>query len=89
MRLAFTPYAWEDYLYWQATDKRMLKRINRLIEDTMRSPFEGIGKPERLSFDFSGQWSRRIDEEHRLIYHVDERHDREELVIVKARHHHN
>jgi len=60
--------AWEDYLYWQQNDKRMVKRINQLIKDIMRHPFDGIGKPEPLKENLTGFWSRRIDEEHRLVY---------------------
>ncbi len=70
MKLIFSENAWDDYLYWQKTDKKMLKRINLLIEDMKRSPFDGIGKPELLKYDLSGYWSRRIDEEHRIIYKV-------------------
>jgi toxin YoeB len=64
--------AWEDYLYWQKQDKKMLKRINQLLKDISRSPFEGIGKPEPLKENLAGFWSRRIDEEHRLVYSVEE-----------------
>lgn len=71
MKLVFTEGAWEDYLYWQKTDKKILKRINTLIKDIQRSPFDGIGKPEPLKHALSGYWSRRIDDEHRLIYKVD------------------
>lgn len=62
--------AWEDYLWWQAEDKRTLKRINKLIEDTLRNPYEGLGKPEKLKGSLSGLWSRRINEKDRLIYDV-------------------
>jgi toxin YoeB len=68
----FAPQAWEDYLYWQATDKKMVRRIHELLKDTVRSPFEGIGKPEPLKHAFSGYWSRRIDSEHRFVYRVTE-----------------
>lgn len=64
--------AWEDYLYWQKQDKKMLKRINQLLKDISRSPFDGIGKPEPLKENLAGFWSRRIDEEHRLVYSVEE-----------------
>ncbi len=64
--------AWEDYLYWQTTDKKMLKRINQLIKDICRNPFEGIGKPEPLKGNLSGFWSRRIDNEHRIVYVAEE-----------------
>ncbi len=87
MKLIFSENAWEDYLYWQKTDKKNLaldscsstetaktalsrKRINLLIQDIKRSPFEGIGKPEPLKYDLSGYWSRRIDDEHRIVYKV-------------------
>ncbi len=64
--------AWEDYLYWQTKDKRVLKRINQIIKDIGRNPFEGIGKPEPLKGNLAGLWSRRIDEAHRLVYAVEE-----------------
>ncbi|MFC1238984.1 Txe/YoeB family addiction module toxin [Treponema vincentii] len=64
--------AWNDYIYWQTQDKKILKRINQLIKDTGRNPFEGIGKPEPLKGNLTGFWSRRIDEEHRLVYAVEE-----------------
>ncbi|MDJ0601222.1 MAG: Txe/YoeB family addiction module toxin [Crocosphaera sp.] len=70
MKLIFSEKAWEDYLYWQKNDKKMLKRINLLIKDIQRSPFTGIGKPEPLQYDLSGYWSRRIDDEHRMVYKV-------------------
>jgi toxin YoeB len=68
MNLVFAPQAWEDYLYWQATDQKMVRRINDLLKDTTRSSFDGIGKPEPLKHAYSGYWSRRIDSEHRLVY---------------------
>ncbi|MEK6750045.1 MAG: Txe/YoeB family addiction module toxin [Pseudomonadota bacterium] len=71
MNLVFSDHAWEDYLYWQATDKNMVKRINALIKDIQRSPFEGIGKPEPLKHALSGYWSRRINDEHRIVYKLD------------------
>ena len=83
MRLVFDEHAWSDYMYWVVQDKAVLKRINRLLADVLRSPFEGIGKPERLSQNLSGAWSRRIDEEHRLVYLV----DGDDLVILQARYH--
>ena len=70
MKLTFSSTAWEQYLYWQSTDKKILKRINKLVNDTKRTPFEGIGKPEPLKENLSGFWSRRIDETHRLVYAV-------------------
>lgn len=67
MNLSFTPQAWEDYQFWQQTDRKVLKRVHELIKDTLRSPYDGIGKPEPLKQALSGYWSRRITEEHRLI----------------------
>lgn len=83
MRLVFTPSAWEDYKHWVATDRTTLKRINRLIDDTLRDPFDGIGKPEPLRHAFAGCWSRRIGEEHRLVYLV----DGDDIVLLQARYH--
>jgi len=83
VRLVFTPHSWEDYRYWQATDRQTLKRLNRLLDDTLRDPFSGIGKPESLRHVLAGCWSRRIDEEHRLVYLV----DGDDLVILPARYH--
>jgi len=70
MRLVFSDKAWEDYIYWQQTDKKNLKKINQLIKDIKRDPFEGIGKPEPLKHELSGFWSRKITDEHRLVYEV-------------------
>jgi toxin YoeB len=70
MKILFAEKAWEDYLYWQQTDKKILKRINLLIRDIQRQPFDGIGKPEPLKFNLARYWSRRINEEHRLVYKV-------------------
>ncbi len=81
MRLVFTPDGWQDYNHWLSTDRTTLKRINRLIDDVLRDPFSGIGKPERLRYEFAGCWSRRIDNEHRLVYLV----DGDDIVIVQAR----
>lgn len=83
MRVAFTPNGWDDYQYWIKTDKATVKRINRLIEECLRTPFEGIGKPEGLKHQLAGYWSRRISEEHRLVYAVEE----DQIVIIAARHH--
>ena len=83
MELSWLPTGREDYLYWQKTDKKTLRRINLLIKDTTRSPFEGVGKPEPLKANLSGWWSRRITGEHRLVYRV---HDKR-LVIMMCRHH--
>ncbi|GAA4716923.1 toxin YoeB [Promicromonospora umidemergens] len=85
MNIVFHTLAWEDYCYWQATDKT-LKRINLLIKDITRDdPFEGIGKPEQLKANLTGYWSRRITDEHRLVYAV----KGEDLVIVQARYHYS
>ncbi len=81
--LAWTREAWADYIYWQTQDKRTLKRINKLITDTQRAPFEGIGKPELLKENLSGFWSRRIDEVNRLVYVV----DGNQLTIISCRYH--
>jgi toxin YoeB len=81
--LTFTPDAWDDYLYWQGQDKKTLKRINQLINEAARSPFEGIGKPEPLRGDLSGYWSRRIDEVNRLVYQATDTG----LEIVACRYH--
>ncbi len=83
MNVSFTENAWEDYLYWQKTDKRAVKRINKLIKDIKRHPFEGIGKPESLKYDLTGKWSRRITDEHRMVYQV----DGENLIIYICRYH--
>jgi toxin YoeB len=71
-KLTFSDEAWDDYLYWQDTDRSMLRRINQLIKDVRRSPYEGIGKPEALKHQLAGWWSRRIDSEHRFVYRVTE-----------------
>ncbi len=83
MKIIFHPNGWDDYCYWQQNDKKMLKKINVLIRDIERDPFEGIGKPEPLKFDLAGFWSRRIDSEHRLVYAVRE----DELHILNCRYH--
>lgn len=83
MIIKFSAYGWEDYLYWQSTDKTVLKRINRLIAEIQRDPFEGIGKPEPLKHQLSGFWSRRIDERHRLVYAM----ENETLLIAQCRDH--
>jgi toxin YoeB len=79
----FTGEAWEHYLYWQSTDKNMLKRINQLLKDCLRDPFVGIGKPEPLKGNLSGYWSRRIDEVHRLVY----KYENNELFVISCRFH--
>ncbi len=85
MKYAFVDESWDDYLYWQKIDKKMLKRINLLIKDISRQPYEGIGKPEPLKHNYRGFWSRRINEEHRLIYQVRE----DEIRIIKCRFHYD
>ncbi|MBI4673147.1 MAG: Txe/YoeB family addiction module toxin [Chloroflexi bacterium] len=85
MRLVFTDSAWQDYLWFQEKDRQLLKRINQLIRETLRSPFEGIGKPERLKADLSGYWSRRINDEHRLVYES----SGNDLVIIACRFHYD
>ena len=81
--IKFLPGAWEDYLYWQAQDKKTLKRINTLLKEIMRTPFEGTGKPEALKHALAGYWSRRIDKEQRLVYKALP----EEIWIVQLRYH--
>lgn len=83
MRIIFSAHAWEDYLYWQAADRKMLQRINLLIRDIQRSPFDGVGKPERLKHALSGYWSRRLNDEHRIVYKV----ERDSLLIAQLRFH--
>ncbi|MFK7161866.1 Txe/YoeB family addiction module toxin [Marinospirillum sp. MEB164] len=83
MKLIFSENAWEDYLYWQKTDKRTLTRINNLIKDTKRNPFEGIGKPEPLKHNLTGYWSRRINEEDRMVYKAID----DTLLIAQLRYH--
>jgi toxin YoeB len=85
MNFVFTELSWEDYLYWQKNDRQKLKRINELLKDISRNPYEGIGKPEPLKFNYAGFWSRRIDEEHRLIYRIIDH----EIQIVKYRFHYD
>lgn len=83
MRVVFMSEAWEDYLYWQQHDKSMLKKINTLIKESMRTPFTGSGKPEALKENLKGFWSRRINLEHRLVYRVEE----EAIYILQCRYH--
>lgn len=85
MILTFTKNAWEDYLYWQKTDKKIVKKINGLIKEIQRTPFEGSGKPEQLKYDLTGYWSRRINHEHRLVYQAVD----EELKIYACRFHYD
>ncbi|MFT0851635.1 Txe/YoeB family addiction module toxin [Achromobacter sp. F4_2707] len=81
--LSWTDEAWSDYIYWQGQDGKTLKRINTLIKDVMRSPFEGIGKPEALKANLTGFWSRRIDDVNRLVYAVDD----SAITIISCRYH--
>ena len=74
MIICFTPTAWEQYVEWQFEDKKIAKKINELIKDITRNPFEGIGKPEQLKHNLKGFWSRRITQEHRLVYEIDNEH---------------
>ena len=83
MKIVFSSQGWEDYLHWQHTDRKRLKRINHLIEEITRSPFEGTGKPEPLRHALAGYWSRRIDDEHRLVYKV----EGDAVLIAQARYH--
>lgn len=83
MVLMWAEHAWDDYLYWHESDKKKVKRINELIQDIKRSPFEGIGDPEPLRHNWSGYWSRRIDKEHRLVYKVDD----SGLSVAQCRYH--
>ena len=85
MKLIFTERAWDDYIWFQANEGKMLKKINVLIKDIKREPYEGLGKPEALKSNLSGYWSRRINSEHRLVYAVNE--IQTELVIISCRYH--
>lgn len=81
MNVKFTMHAWDDYVYWQTTNKNINKKINSLIKEIARSPFEGTGKPEPLKYELSGFWSRRINAEHRLVYQIKE----SEILIISCR----
>jgi toxin YoeB len=83
VKLIFSEHAWEDYLYWQRTDRKILDRINKLIKEIQRTPFEGTGKPEPLKHGLAGYWSRRINNEHRVVYKVES----DSLLIAQLRHH--
>ncbi len=83
MKIIFHPNGWDDYINWQQNDRKVLKKINKLIKEIMRDPFEGTGKPEPLKFDLSGFWSRRIDQEHRIVYRV----EKNDLHILTCRYH--
>ena len=81
--LCWTEAAWADYVFWQSQDKKTLKRINKLISEAMREPFDGLGKPEALRENLAGFWSRRIDDVHRLVYAVDD----ESITVISCRYH--
>jgi toxin YoeB len=83
MKILFADKAWDDYLHWQANDRQILKRINELVKDIQRNPYQGIGKPEPLRHALSGYWSRRITDEHRLVYRV----ENQTVLIAQARFH--
>ncbi|WP_456457080.1 Txe/YoeB family addiction module toxin [Nitratifractor sp.] len=83
MKLIWSESSWEDYLYWQKQDRRILKKINKLLKEISRHPFEGLGKPEPLKHTLQGCWSRRIDDEHRLVYKITE----DAILIVSCRYH--
>jgi toxin YoeB len=87
MKLLWTEKAWEDYLHWRRADPDTLKKINALIEDIQRTPFRGLGKPEALKFALSGWWSRRITQEHRLVYRVSGKPGTQVLEIAQCRYH--
>jgi toxin YoeB len=83
VRIVFSEEAWEEYLYWQRTDRKVVQRINNLIRDIQRTPFEGVGKPEPLRHVLAGYWSRRITDEHRLVYKVES----DSVLIAQVRYH--
>ncbi|MCX8588002.1 MULTISPECIES: Txe/YoeB family addiction module toxin [unclassified Gilliamella] len=83
MNKLFSDESWNDYLYWQATDKKMIKRINELLKDISKTPFSGVGKPEALKFNLSGYWSRRINSEDRLVYKIENNC----IIILSCRYH--
>lgn len=83
MKLIFSEHAWEDYVYWQRTDKKILRRINEIIKDIQRNKYQGIGKPEPLRHSLSGYWSRRITSEHRIVYKI----EKDAILIAQLRYH--
>lgn len=85
MLITFSTHAWDDYTTWLKEDRKMLSKINQLIKDIQRTPFEGIGKPEALKYDLAGYWSRRIDREHRLVYKV----ENNTVIIISCRYHYD
>lgn len=87
MKIVFWPTAWDDYLYWQAEDAKLLDRVNALLREITRDPFRGTGKPEPLGQNMSGWWSRRINREHRLVYRVTGKGDAQALEVAQCRYH--
>lgn len=85
MLITFSSHAWEDYTTWLKEDRNMLVKINQLIKDIQRTPYEGIGKPEALKYDLAGYWSRRIDREHRLVYKV----ENDSVIIISCKYHYD
>ncbi len=85
MTITFSENAWDDYLYWQKVDKKIVKKIKKLIKEIQQTPFEGSGRPEKLRYDLAGYWSRRIDQEHRLVYQV----DNNQLLVYSCRFHYD
>jgi toxin YoeB len=85
MKITFSDQAWEDYVYWQQTDKNLVKKVNKLIKEIKRTPFEGTGKPEPLKHNLAGFWSRRITEEHRLVYGISE----DSILVASCRYHYD
>ena len=83
MTLIFSEHAWDDYMYWQKTNKKIAKRINMIIKDIQRNKYEGIGKPEPLKHNLSGYWSRRIDSAHRIVYKIED----DSILIAQLRYH--
>lgn len=87
MKISFFPTAWEDYLHWQTTDKKLLIRLNGLLRECQRTPYTGTGKPEALRGNLAGWWSRRLDREHRLVYRISGTGDAQRLEIAQCRYH--
>lgn len=85
MTITFSENAWDDYLYWQKVDKKIVRKINKLIKEIQRTPFEGSGRPEKLRYDLAGYWSRRIDQEHRLVYQI----DNNQILVYSCRFHYD
>ena len=85
MTITFSENAGDDYLYWQKVDKKIVKKINKLIKEIQRTPFEGLGRPEKLRYDLAGYWSRRIDQEHRLVYQI----DNNQILVYSCRFHYD